>query len=168
VRIHVPGTPFIVAAIVNIDDYFRPPQEMMQKASKEIIARAEQSIAKHALESERTVKIAGLLAGVFFSLLAGLFGIYFAATISGPLRRLQKGVKEVGEGNFSVAVPEKGVREVVHLAHSFNRLGQQLIEYMEKRDFIRDTFGPLRHPGSGNQAPGIQRGPGTGGEKPGK
>ena len=140
-RIHVPGTPFVVAAIVNIDDFFRPPQEMMQKASKEIIARADQSIAKHSLEMERTVKIAGLLAGVFFSLFAGLFGIYFAATISGPLRRLQQGVKEVGEGNFTVAVPAKGVREVVHLAQSFNQLGAQLTEYMEKRDFIRDTFG---------------------------
>jgi len=137
----VPGTPFVVAAIVNIDDFFRPPQEMMQKASKEIITRADKSIAKHALEMERTVKIAGLLAGVFFSLFAGLFGIYFAATISGPLRRLQKGVKEVGEGNFAVAVPAKGVREVKHLAQSFNQLGAQLTDYMEKRDFIRDTFG---------------------------
>ena len=27
------------------------------------------------------------------------------------------------------------------LAHSFNELGQQLTEYIEKRDFIRDTFG---------------------------
>jgi sigma-B regulation protein RsbU (phosphoserine phosphatase) len=68
-------------------------------------------------------------------------GVYFAASISGPLRRLQQGVKEVGEGNFAVAVPEKGVREVVHLAQSFNRLGEQLTDYMAKRDFIRDTFG---------------------------
>ena len=30
---------------------------------------------------------------------------------------------------------------MVHLAQSFNQLGQQLTEYMEKRDFIRDTFG---------------------------
>ena len=40
-----------------------------------------------------------------------------------------------------MAVPERGVREVADLAHSFNELGQQLTEYIEKRDFIRDTFG---------------------------
>jgi class 3 adenylate cyclase len=68
-------------------------------------------------------------------------GLYFAGSISGPLRRLQKGVKEVGEGNFAVAVPEKGFKEVVYLAKSFNLLGQRLIEYIAKRDFVRDTFG---------------------------
>jgi len=140
-RVHVPGTPFIVAAIVNIDEYFLPTQEKMRKASQEIIARAKQEIAAHSEKMERLVKMAGLIAGAVFSLVAGFFGFYFAASISGPLRRLQQGVKEVGEGNFSVAVPEKGVREVVHLAHSFNRLGEQLIDYIAKRDFIRDTFG---------------------------
>ena len=140
-RIHVPGTPFIVAAIVNIDEYFLPTQAKMRKASQEIIAKAEQSIQKHSQKLERLAKVGGLIAGVSFSLLAGLFGLYFAASISGPLRRLQKGVKEVGEGNFAVAVPVKGVKEVVHLAQSFNRLGEQLTDYMAKRDFIRDTFG---------------------------
>ena len=38
-------------------------------------------------------------------------------------------------------VPEKGVREVVDLARSFNNLGERLTDYIEKRDFIRDTFG---------------------------
>ncbi len=141
VRIHVPGTPFIAAAIVNIDEYFLPTQEKMRKASAEIITQADQSIKQHSQKLERLAKIGGLIAGASFSLLAALFGLYFAASISGPLRRLQKGVKEVGEGNFAVAVPEKGVKEVVHLAQSFNRLGEQLVDYIAKRDFIRDTFG---------------------------
>jgi class 3 adenylate cyclase len=38
-------------------------------------------------------------------------------------------------------VPETGPREIVNLAQSFNEMGQQLTDYMEKRDFIRDTFG---------------------------
>jgi class 3 adenylate cyclase/HAMP domain-containing protein len=140
-RIHVPGTPFVVGAIVNIDEYFLPTQEKMRKASQEIIATAEKSINQHSQKVEGLVKIVGLIAGAFFSLLAVLFGVILAASISRPLRRLQKGVKEVGEGNFAVAVPAKGVREVVHLAQSFNLLGQQLTDYMAKRDFIRDTFG---------------------------
>ena len=40
-----------------------------------------------------------------------------------------------------MAVPEKGLKEVAHLAQSFDGLGKQLTEYMAKRDFIRDTFG---------------------------
>ena len=139
--VQVPGTPFIVAAVVNIDEFFLPTQEKIKKASQEIIAKAKQSIVNHSQQMNRMAKLVGLIAGTFFILLAALFGFYFAGSISRPLRRLQQGVTEVGEGNFSVAVPERGVREVVHLAHSFNRLGQQLIEYMEKRDFIRDTFG---------------------------
>ncbi len=141
VRIHVPGTPFVVAAIVNIDEYFLPTQKKMRQASLQIIQEAEHSIKLHSRKLERMAKIGGLVGGASFSLLAALFGLYFAASISGPLRRLQKGVKEVGEGNFAVAVPEKGVKEVVHLAQSFNQLGEQLTEYIAKRDFIRDTFG---------------------------
>jgi class 3 adenylate cyclase/HAMP domain-containing protein len=137
----VAGTPFIAAAVVNIDQFFLPTQEKIRNASQEIVAKAKQSITQHSQKMEQTANIAGAVAGTFLTLLAGLFGFYFAASISQPLRHLQKGVKEVGEGNFAVAVPEKGVREVVHLAHSFNQLGQQLMDYIAKRDFIRDTFG---------------------------
>jgi class 3 adenylate cyclase/HAMP domain-containing protein len=137
----VPGTPFLVAAVVNIDEFFLPTQEKIRKASGEFVTKAKQAIVNHHGKMDRMAKIAGLAAGSLFILLASLFGVYFAASISRPLRRLQKGVKEVGEGNFAVAVPEKGVREVVHLARSFNQLGQQLLDYIAKRDFIRDTFG---------------------------
>ncbi len=137
----VPGTPFFVAAVVNIDEFFLPTQEKIRKASREFVAKAKESIVNHHEKMDRMAKVAGLAAGTLFILLASLFGFYFAASISRPLRHLQKGVKEVGEGNFAVAVPEKGVREVVHLAHSFNQLGQQLMDYIAKRDFIRDTFG---------------------------
>ena len=137
----VPGTPFIVAAVVNIDEFFLPTQEKIKKASQEFGAKAKQAIINHSEKMDRMAKVVGLIAGTSFMLLAGLFGFFLAASISRPLRRLQQGVTEVGEGNFAVAVPEKGAKEVVHLAHSFNQLGQQLTEYMEKRDFIRDTFG---------------------------
>jgi class 3 adenylate cyclase/HAMP domain-containing protein len=74
-------------------------------------------------------------------LVGGLSGLWFAGAISRPISRLRDGVQQMGEGNFAVAVPERGAREVADLAHSFNELGQQLTEYIEKRDFIRDTFG---------------------------
>ena len=75
------------------------------------------------------------------ALVAGSGGLWFAGAISRPLRRLDAAVHQVGEGDFAVEVPEQGVREVVALARSFNDLGEQLTDYIEKRDFIRDTFG---------------------------
>jgi class 3 adenylate cyclase len=50
-------------------------------------------------------------------------------------------VRQVGEGNFSVVIPETGPKEIVQVAKSFNTLGHQLTDYIDKRDFIRDTFG---------------------------
>lgn len=139
--VQVPGTPFITAAVVNIDQFFLPTKKKFGEASQEIIAKAEPSIVAHHERMAQTMKFAGVVTGVVFFLLAALFGFYLAASLSRSLRRLQKGVEEVGEGNFAVAVPEKGAREVVALAHAFNLLGQQLTGYIAKRDFIRDTFG---------------------------
>uniref|UniRef100_A0A7C3UXS6 HAMP domain-containing protein n=1 Tax=Desulfobacca acetoxidans TaxID=60893 RepID=A0A7C3UXS6_9BACT len=137
----VPGTPFIVAAAVNIDDYFLPAHALIRRASEVVKARADQAIMQFAAEMDWTGKIAGLSIGASVALIGIMFGMLFAARISRPLRNLQRGVNEIGEGNFAVAVPEKGTREVVDLAHSFNDLGQKLTEYIDKRDFIRDTFG---------------------------
>ncbi len=61
--------------------------------------------------------------------------------ITKPLRTLAQTAAALGHGDFSVTVPETGAKEIKQLAHSFNELGLQLTDYMEKRDFIRDTFG---------------------------
>lgn len=139
--VRVPQTPFVVAAAVNIDQYFRPVHEHIKSASENIRMQANQAIARYAADMDRRVKIAGAVGGLALSLVGILFGFFFASIISSPLRTLQMGVKELGAGNFAVAVPERGAREVVDLAHAFNNLGQQLTEYIAKRDFIRDTFG---------------------------
>ena len=139
--VRVPNTPFIVAAAVNIDQYFLPSQEQIKSAAAIVKTQAEQGIRHFADQMDRNAKIAGSIIGTAVALIGLIFGVFFAAKISRPLRSLQKGVKEIGAGNFAVAVPEKGAREVVDLAHSFNDLGQQLTDYIAKRDFIRDTFG---------------------------
>jgi class 3 adenylate cyclase len=141
VRVHVPGTPFIVGAIVFIDEFFLPTQEKIKKASQGIMAKAKESMEEASSKIDRKVHLAGLIGAIFFTLLGGLSALWFAASISRPLVHLRDGVRQVGEGNFAVAVPEKGAKEILHLAHSFNQLGDQLTDYMEKRDFIRDTFG---------------------------
>jgi class 3 adenylate cyclase/HAMP domain-containing protein len=141
VRVHVPGTRFIVAAIVNLDEFFLPAQQRMKESCQIATVQAKERIEAHYAALNRNVMIGGLFAGLALCLVGGLSGLYFAATISRPISRLRDGVRQVGEGDFAVAVPERGVREVADLAHSFNELGQQLTEYIEKRDFIRDTFG---------------------------
>jgi class 3 adenylate cyclase/HAMP domain-containing protein len=139
--VRVPQTPFIVAAAVNIDQYFRPAQEQIKQAAAVVKTEADHDIRQFAAQMDLKAKIAGLIIGIAVTLIGLMFGVFFASKISRPLRRLQKGVKEIGAGNFAVAVPEKGAREVVDLAHSFNDLGDQLTDYIAKRDFIRDTFG---------------------------
>ncbi len=140
-RVRVPGTPFIVAAIVNIDDFFLPTLQRIREASQGISARARDSITKHHKDIVRQTRWGALAAGVVLLLLGGFSGLWFAGAISRPLRRLKAAVHQVGEGNFAVEVPEKGVKEVVSLARTFNNLGEQLTDYIAKRDFIRDTFG---------------------------
>jgi class 3 adenylate cyclase len=85
---------------------------------------------------QRTVAIA--LLGLAF--LAAVI-IVFARGITKPLRVLARKTDDIAHGDFTATVPETGAREINHLARSFNRMGQQLTEYIAKRDFIRDTFG---------------------------
>lgn len=137
----VPGTPFIAVAVVNIGDFFLPMQDQIRKASLEVVTQAKERIRDHAAQMNYQVKMAGLVGGLAFCLLALLSGLYFAHAISRPILHLRRGVEQVGEGNFAVTVPVRGAREVIHLAQSFNELGEKLTEYIAKRDFIRDTFG---------------------------
>jgi len=141
VRLHVPGTPFIVGAVVNIDEFFLPTQNRLKAFSEEIAARTGQVLREQEKAIDRQVRNGVIIAGLGLGLIGCLGGLWFAAAISRPLRHLRDGVRQVGEGNFTVAVPEKGAKEIVHLAHSFNQLGDQLTDYIAKRDFIRDTFG---------------------------
>jgi sigma-B regulation protein RsbU (phosphoserine phosphatase) len=71
----------------------------------------------------------------------GIVITLMSRSITKTLRTLAASTGALGHGDFSVTVPETGAKEIKQLAHSFNELGQQLTEYIEKRDFIRDTFG---------------------------
>jgi sigma-B regulation protein RsbU (phosphoserine phosphatase) len=67
--------------------------------------------------------------------------IVLSRTITKPLRVLARKTATISRGDFTATVPEKGAYEIAHLAQSFNEMGRQLTDYIEKRDFIRDTFG---------------------------
>jgi class 3 adenylate cyclase/HAMP domain-containing protein len=84
----------------------------------------------------KTILIAGL--GLLF--LTTLI-ILLSRTITKPLRILARNTAAIAQGDFNATVPETGAREIADLAQSFNHMGRQLQDYIEKRDFIRDTFG---------------------------
>ena len=67
--------------------------------------------------------------------------IVISRGITRPLRHLARKTADIARGDFTATVPETGAREIAGLAGSFNRMGRELTDYMEKRDFIRDTFG---------------------------
>lgn len=140
VRLHVPGTPFIVSGSVNVDEFFLPAQEKLKLAGEQVMTESRQRFTESSKGIVRQVYLVTLIGGGVLCILGAFSGLWFATHISRPILGLRDGVKEVGEGNFEVAVPETGAREVTQLAQSFNQLGQQLTDYMEKRDFIRDTF----------------------------
>jgi class 3 adenylate cyclase/HAMP domain-containing protein len=82
-----------------------------------------------------------IIIGFFGLVFLGVVITFLSRSITKPLRTLAESTAALGHGDFSVTVPETGAREIKQLAHSFNELGEQLTEYIEKRDFIRDTFG---------------------------
>lgn len=84
----------------------------------------------------RTVAVAVLGLGILAAVI-----IVISRGITRPLRLLARKTADIAHGDFTATVPETGAREIAHLAGSFNRMGRELTDYMEKRDFIRDTFG---------------------------
>jgi len=138
---HSPGTPFIVAATVNIDEFFKPVHDEIKAESDKATIQARQSIEDAGRFIQNKLRLLSLAGSLLLLGIGALFALWFAGSVSRPIMRLRDAVARMGESNWSVEVPEQGVVEVRHLGRSFNELGKQLTEYIEKRDFIRDTFG---------------------------
>jgi class 3 adenylate cyclase/HAMP domain-containing protein len=141
VMVHIPRTPFTVAAVVNIDQYFLPVHERIRMAQTNVMANAAKAIADSSRAVLSSVKLVSSAGGAVLLVMGALIGWWIATLISRPIMRLRDGVNQIGRGDFTAEVAEEGAAELRELAQSFNRLGKQLTEYVEKRDFIRDTFG---------------------------
>ena len=127
----VQGTDFIVVAAVEIDKYFIPIQENIRKVGELIKASTDSDI----LEASEKTLVEVTTRGVWFFVSLLIFGVLLALwqadSTSRPIRDLSSKVREIGKGDFSVKVLEKGSVEIKDLASSFNSLGQELSEYME-------------------------------------
>ena len=87
-----------------------------------------------------------LLTTLFTLAVAYILGVFFAASILRPIRRLQYFMKLVEKGDFSARVLIENNDELGHLSRGFNKMVERLNEMVEEIYFskLRETEGILR------------------------
>lgn len=83
-------------------------------------------------EAAVKIKLIGFIAGTVMLIIVVILALYLSISISRPLHELCDGVKQMGEGNFTMNISEHGAVEIKELSGSFNHLGGQLTDYMKK------------------------------------
>ena len=76
--------------------------------------------------------IAGIASAI--SIAAGLLGLFFARTITHPVRKLAAGAEEIGEGNLEHRVGTASKDEIGGLSRTFDRMAESLKATMVSRD----------------------------------
>ncbi len=141
--VHITNTPFVVCASVYINDYFLPVQKLIRDSEIEIRDKAYSEMLNAAQNNEDKVKKIGAVVFLILSIIGVIAGLWFARTISSPIRDLSKAVQKIANGDFSIKVKQKGPPEIVQLAASFNTLGDELTDYMDnlkKEVAVRETY----------------------------
>ena len=78
-------------------------------------------------------------------ILLGAF--FFIRRILRPVKWLNEGVREVGQGNLNHRVPEKGSDELKRLAEAFNEMTQRIRDMLQtKEQLLLDVSHELRSP----------------------
>jgi serine phosphatase RsbU (regulator of sigma subunit) len=141
VRVQVPRTPFIVGAIVNIDEFFLPTQEKIKANGQKILAQARQTIVARAAGVKRQFELVGLFSLVGLCALGVLSGLLLAGRISRPLKDLGNYAKKLPHQDFSSpADPNAGIsrrylkynNEVGYLAKSLDFMEAGLRERIQE------------------------------------
>jgi len=141
--VHITNTPFVSCASVYIKDYFLPVQEKIAAGEIEVCSNVFYEIYKAAEQNEERTRIIGGVVLVILSIAGVIAGLWFAGTISSPIRVLSEAVQKIAHGDFSTKVKQKGPPEIVQLASSFNSLGDELAVYMDdlkKEVAARETY----------------------------
>jgi len=109
-------------------------------------AQMEQHLEQMDLLVEKTLMMGKILAAVSI-LFAGILSYLLIRSITGPIRRLQKGTREIAAGRFSHRVELRNRDELGDLAEAFNEMALQLKKLDElKMDFIAIVSHELRTP----------------------
>ena len=82
------------------------------------------------------VHLAWVITGIAsaISIAAGLLGLFFARTITRPVRKLAAGAEEIGEGNLEHRVGTASKDEIGGLSRTFDRMAESLKATMVSRD----------------------------------
>lgn len=125
-----------------MDDLRMNVEEVIEANQAQVAQQAQESAA--AGHQARTVSwVAAGAAGI----LGFLICVVLFLSISGPLKRLTRGTREVAEGRFQYRLPAQGRDELSELARDFNRMAAQLDELEDmKRDFVSHVSHELKGP----------------------
>ena len=96
------------------------------------------------LDSLRLTVVLGLILAV---VIAACFALLFSRSLSAPAVLLSRGLDRITHGDLSVRVSERGAEEIAAIAHSTNRLAEQLQrERGMRRQWVQDVAHDLRTP----------------------
>ena len=132
VLVQVKGTPYIVSASVDIEEFFLPVNNKIRKTLGETVAEVKQLTEGMEAETVNHIKFAELIGGLILLSVGVFTAVFLSGTISRPINKLRDAVQLLGKGEFSTTVPEGGSREIVELSQSFNKLGRELTSYVDK------------------------------------
>ncbi|MFZ5453874.1 MAG: SpoIIE family protein phosphatase [Thermodesulfobacteriota bacterium] len=144
--VQISGTPFVVAAVVNIDEFFFPTQEKIKQASQEILDQARKTIGSQAAAVQRKFEIVGLFSLIALCLLGVLSGLFLADRLSQPLMKLGDYAKKLPHQDFSSPpdpeslIPRRYLKynnEVGYLAKSLDFMEADLREHI--RELVKTT-----------------------------
>ncbi len=117
-------------------------EEVIDANQAEVARQAEASAAV-GVRATRISRAAAVGAGA----LGLLICLVLYLSISGPLRRLTRGTREIAEGRFEHRLPARGRDELSDLAQDFNRMAEKLDELEDmKRDFVSHVSHELKGP----------------------
>lgn len=99
------------------------------------------SIQESLANTTNTIIVAVVLAMV----LAGILGVLFASTLTGPISVLTKIAKEMAQGNLEQEIPVYGNDEIGQLTESFNNMGKSLHKTMHRMSSDKNRMEIIIH-----------------------
>ncbi|MDA3793333.1 MAG: HAMP domain-containing protein [Elusimicrobia bacterium] len=93
-----------------------------------------QQLAKLAGWGAYTIRVVLLLAAAFFA------GIFLSHKIIGPIRRIERGLEKLNDGEFDINVKLRGGDELAQIANQVDLLAQKLQAVSEKHPEIKDEL----------------------------
>ncbi|QSH41244.1 SpoIIE family protein phosphatase [Lentisphaerota bacterium ZTH] len=129
---HIPDSDLILAAAINIEDYFTPVHNAIKGSEEMHASIVNKNIRTSSEMISRRFKIINAVLIIMAALLSCIFGIWFSNALSRPIVKLREAVRRLGAGDFKQKIAVEGSTETRELAEAFNRLGSQLEHYMEE------------------------------------